>query len=116
MKKNKWFILGITLSMLISVSCKKDDTSGGSKAVFSYVADGFKVSFTNFSTNATSYVWDFGDGSDSSTLKGPTHVFPAKGQFLVKLTARNESETNTFVDTVLILGSKLTVTLLIGLM
>jgi PKD repeat protein len=104
MKKNKWFILGITLSMLISVSCKKEDTSSGLKAVFSYVPDGFKVSFTNFSTGATSYVWDFGDGSDSSTLKGPTHVFPAKGQFLVKLTARNETETSTFIDTVLIIG------------
>jgi len=104
MKNNKWFLLGITLSMLISVSCKKDDTSSHAKAVFSYVPDGFKVSFTNFSTNATSYVWDFGDGSDSSTLKGPTHVFPSKGQFLVKLTARNETETNTFIDTVLVIG------------
>lgn len=104
MKKNKWFILGITLSMLISVSCKKDDSSSNAKAVFSYVADGFKVSFTNFSTNTTTYVWDFGDGSDSSTLKGPTHVFPSKGQFLVKLTSRNESETNTFIDTVLVIG------------
>lgn len=104
MKKNKWFLLGITLSMLISVSCKKDDTSSGTKAVFSYVADGFKVSFTNFSTNATTYVWDFGDGSDSSNLKGPTHVFPNKGQFLVKLTARNAGETSTFIDTVLVIG------------
>ena len=104
MKKSKWFLLSITLVMLISFSCKKDDTSGGTKAVFSYVADGFKVSFTNFSSGATSYVWDFGDGTDSSNLKGPTHVFPTKGQFLVKLTARNESETNTFIDTVLIIG------------
>jgi len=104
MKKNKWFLLGISLAMLISVSCKKEETSSGLKAVFSYVPDGFKVSFTNFSTGATSYVWDFGDGSDSSTLKGPTHVFPAKGQFLVKLTARNETETSTFIDTVLIIG------------
>lgn len=104
MKKSKWFILGIALSMLISVSCKKEDSSSGTKAVFSYVADGFKVNFTNFSTGATSYAWDFGDGSDSSTLKGPTHIFPKKGQFLVKLTARNESETSTFIDTVLITG------------
>jgi hypothetical protein len=104
MKKNKWFLLGITLAMLISVSCKKEDTSSGLKSVFSYVPDGFKVSFTNFSTGATSYVWDFGDESDSSTLKGPTHVFPAKGQFLVKLTAKNETETSTFIDTVLIIG------------
>lgn len=104
MKKNKWLILGITLAMLVSVSCKKDDTANGTKAVFSYVADGFKVNFTNFSTGATSYTWDFGDGKEGSTLKGPTHVFPSKGQFLVKLTAKTETETSTFIDTVLILG------------
>jgi len=40
MKKNKWFLLGIALAMLIIVSCKKDDTSSGTKAVFSYIADG----------------------------------------------------------------------------
>ncbi len=53
MKKNKWFLLGIIFTLLIAISCKKDDTSNSSKAVFSYVADGFKVNFTNFSTNAT---------------------------------------------------------------
>jgi hypothetical protein len=104
MRKNKWFLLGIALTMLISVSCEKDDTSSDLKAVFSYVPDGFKVSFTNFSTGASSYVWDFGDGTESSTLKGPTHVFPSKGQFLVKLTAKNETETSTFIDTVLVIG------------
>jgi len=104
MKKNKWFLLGIALSMLISVSCKKDDKSGGTKAVFSYVADGFKVNFTNFSTNATEYEWDFGDQSAGSTLSNPMHVFPSKGQFLVKLIAKNQTETSTFIDTVLIIG------------
>lgn len=104
MKKNKWFLIGIALSLVIVVSCEKDDTSNASKAVFSYVADGFKVNFTNFSNNATEYVWDFGDQSEGSTLKNPVHVFPNKGQFLVSLTANNETETSTFIDTVLIIG------------
>ncbi|MCX6225202.1 MAG: PKD domain-containing protein [Bacteroidia bacterium] len=104
MKKNKWFILGIALSMLITVSCKKDDTSSAVKAVFSYIADGYKVNFTNFSTNATEYVWDFGDQSTGSTLSNPMHVFTKKGQFLVSLTAKKLSEINTFIDTVLIIG------------
>jgi len=104
MKKNKWILLGVALSMLIIVSCKKDNTSSGTKAVFSYIADGYKVNFTNFSTGATEYLWDFGDQSDSSTLSNPLHVFTKKGQFLVKLTAKNLTETSTFIDTVLIVG------------
>jgi hypothetical protein len=104
MKKNKWFLSGIALLMLITVSCKKDDTSGGTKAVFSYIADGFKVNFTNFSTGATEYVWDFGDKTPGSILSNPMHVFPKKGQYLVTLTAKNQAETSTFIDTVLIIG------------
>ena len=104
MKKNKWFLLGIALAMLIIVSCKKDDTSSGTKAVFSYIADGYKVNFTNFSTGATEYVWDFGDQTAGSTQKNPLHVFTQKGQFLVSLIAKNLDVTSTFIDTVLVLG------------
>lgn len=104
MKKHHWILISIALSVLTIVSCKKDDTSTGTKAVFSYIADGFKVNFTNFSSNATDYVWEFGDQTETSILKNPTHVFPAKGQFLVKLTATAGEITSTFIDTVLIIG------------
>jgi PKD repeat protein len=104
MKKNKGIFLGIALALIITGSCKKDDTSSGTKAVFSYIADGFKVNFTNFSTNATEYVWDFGDQSTGSTLSNPTHVFTKKGQYLVSLTAKKLELISTFIDTVLILG------------
>jgi hypothetical protein len=90
--------------MLTTVSCKKDDSSGGTKAVFSYIADGYKVNFTNFSTNATEYVWEFGDQTETSILSNPTHVFTKKGQYLVKLTAKAGEVTSTFIDTVLIIG------------
>ncbi len=90
---------------LVLGSCKKDDSGSGLKAVFSYVADGYKVSFTNFSANATSYSWDFGDGSgDTSSKKAPQHIFTAKGDFLVTLTASNGTETNIFKDTVSVIG------------
>lgn len=104
MKNNKWILLSVALSMLINVSCKKDETSTATKAVFSYIADGYKVNFTNFSTNATEYVWDFGDQTAGSTLSNPMHVFMKKGQFLVSLTAKMLTETSTFIDTVLIIG------------
>ncbi len=102
MKRN---IFLITVLMLSLSSCKKDNAGSGLKAVFSYVADGYKVNFTNFSTNAKEYLWDFGDGSgDTSKLKGPQHVFTQKGDFLVTLTAKNGSEVSTFTDTVSIIG------------
>ncbi|MBI4931197.1 MAG: T9SS type A sorting domain-containing protein [Bacteroidetes bacterium] len=44
--------------------------------------------FTNTSINATSYLWDFGDGA-SSAATSPTHVYSAPGQFQVLLYAYN---------------------------
>jgi len=36
-----------------------------------------RVDFMNTSANATSYVWDFGDGSPLSTTANPEHVYPS---------------------------------------
>lgn len=50
-----------------------------------------KVDFANTSTNATSYSWDFGDGTEISTSKNSTHTFPATaGEYQTLLTASNE--------------------------
>jgi PKD repeat protein len=52
------------------------------------------VKFTDLSTqNPTEWYWDFGDG-DTSTSQHPEHVYNNAGLFTVKLTARNESESN----------------------
>ncbi|MEQ8583075.1 MAG: choice-of-anchor B family protein [Marinoscillum sp.] len=60
------------------------------------------VQFTNESSGAQSYAWDFGDGSTSDE-ENPTHTFEY-GVFNVTLTATNECETaeltkETFVVT-----------------
>jgi PKD repeat protein len=101
--------ISIVISLLVvmsclAVSCSKDDSSSSVKAVFSYVPDGFKVSFTNFSSGAKTYKWDFKDGTEVSTSKNPVHVFTSKGQFPVTLTAMNEGVESTFEDTVMITG------------
>ncbi len=44
------------------------------------------VSFSNTSSNANEYLWDFGDGQ-TSIENNPTHTYPTAGQYLVKLTA-----------------------------
>ena len=105
MKRNIIYLLGVLMLSLAFTSCKKEDAGSGLKAVFSYVADGYKVNFTNFSTNATEYSWDFGDGSGVvATGKTPQHIFTRKGDFLVSLTAKKGTETSTFIDTVSIIG------------
>ena len=70
------------------------------------VADGaignitnFVVNFTNTSTNATSYSWDFGDFTSSSAAQ-PTHAFAASGAYTVTLTAINGNCTDDTTFTV----------------
>jgi gliding motility-associated-like protein len=52
------------------------------------------VTFTNLSTNATSYLWKFGDGG-TSTATNPTHTYGDPGQYTVTLIAYNGGCTDT---------------------
>lgn len=55
--------------------------------------------FTNTSTGADSYSWDFGDGN-TSTQENPTHVYNWKGEFVVTLTVTSDCGTSVFTDTI----------------
>jgi PKD repeat protein len=58
------------------------------------------VTFDNISTGATSYLWDFGDGTTSTAAEPGTHVFSAAGSYPVKLTATNSGGSNSITGTV----------------
>ncbi len=45
------------------------------------------VSFTNSSTNATTYNWDFGDGTVITNIANPTYAYTSPGVYTVILTA-----------------------------
>ena len=47
---------------------------------------GTAIRFTNLSMGATSYGWDFGDGT-TSTAANPSHVYASAGTYTVKLVA-----------------------------
>jgi PKD repeat protein len=67
---------------------------------FTYSANLLSVTFTNTSTNATSYSWDFGSSSMTSTAPNPVFTYPAAGQYTVVLTAINGSCTSTSSQTI----------------
>jgi len=55
-------------------------------AGFSYSSSSLTVDFMNLSSNATTYLWDFGDGN-TSTENNPTHTYATAGTFDVTLLA-----------------------------
>ena len=65
-------------------------------AQFSMVENNGTVSFTDNSTGAYSWLWDFGDGN-TSTQQNPVHTYGSSGPFVVTLTINNGSCTK--VDT-----------------
>ncbi|MEI6408538.1 MAG: PKD domain-containing protein [Bacteroidota bacterium] len=68
-------------------------------ASFNFVVNLGTVSFTNNSFNATSYNWNFGDGS-SSNVANPTHTYAATGTYTVELTAINPCGASTLQQVV----------------
>jgi PKD repeat protein len=71
-----------------------DDGAPAPTAAFEYEADGLEVTFTNKSTNATAFSWDFGDG-ETSTDANPVHEYEAYGVYTVKLSATGEGGSAT---------------------
>lgn len=68
---------------------------------------GLTVKFTNKSKNATTYLWDFGDGT-TSTLENPEHTYSTQGNYNVQLTtnACGNNTTKTKLVTFGSLGTK----------
>jgi len=64
------------------------------------------------SANATSYVWDFGDGSAAGSGIAPTHSYLANGMYYVTLRAINSCDTAVFSDSILVAGISVEETLL----
>ncbi len=94
-------LLGATICVGFS-SCKKDDDAVVQPvANFTAVVDGptKTATFTNTSTNAEVYSWDFGDGSTISSEASPVHVYTTGGDFIVSLTAAGVAGSTASVKT-----------------
>jgi PKD repeat protein len=74
---------------------------------FSFEINDKTVTFTNKSKYATSYAWDFGDGS-TSTAESPVHTYSSGGVYTVKLTASNSQGSKVKSADVSIAGGAVT--------
>jgi PKD repeat protein len=86
--QKKW--LYAMIISLLAFSCSEDEVPPVAIASFQFQVsptDFRVVNFTNFSQNAVSYSWNFGDGSAASTAKDPSHTYATEGTFTVVLTA-----------------------------
>ncbi len=54
---------------------------------------GVPVTFEDNSSNAMSYLWNFGDGT-TSTLSNPTHTYNTPGRYTITLTVMNGGESS----------------------
>ncbi len=63
------------------------------------------LNFSNASTNATSYIWDFGDGVNSS-LATPVHTYSTQGTYTITLTANHSNGCNDIVTQTVTFTSK----------
>jgi len=99
-RKLKSFLFLVVLFTAITFSC--DDSMPepiyGTKPSVAFSAtqsagDIFTWSFTNSSSGALSYNWDFGDGNGSSDAN-PSHTYSGAGSFTVTLTATAAGTSN----------------------
>lgn len=86
-------LLFLGVVMFALVSCKKDDPAAPDPiASFQYeisATNYLMVTFTNFSQNAATYSWNFGDGN-TSTEASPVHTYTGEDDYTVVLTATNK--------------------------
>lgn len=99
-KKYYTYLFCLSFTSFIFTSCKKDNSNPAPDVFYSVNVDGYTVTFTNQTTGATSYKWDFGDG-ETSTEESPVHTYPGKGKFVPTLYATSANGSTAEGSTVI---------------
>jgi PKD repeat protein len=100
MKKNPITFVAFAafvVAAVVFVSCADDPVIPVPD--FTFQIDDKTVTFTNTSTDASSYSWDFEDGQ-TSTDENPVHTYAAYGDYDVRLTATNADGSETKKTTI----------------
>jgi PKD repeat protein len=113
MKQLYYFIIILFTCSISLLSCSKDDDSDGNDNTTNPVANftmsggnqqaPHLVTFSNTSTGATFYSWEFGDGG-TSVLTNPEHIYQQGGTYTISLTATNGAKQNVITKTISILN------------
>ncbi len=107
-----WNTAGVYVVTLTASNPSGSNTStatitvnAGPTAGFTYQIGGLTAVFDNVSTNGSSYVWNFGDGSAPNTEANPSHTYTQVGTYMVTLSTTNECGTVTVTQTVVVEGN-----------
>ena len=76
-------------------------TPGAVQSLYTYSLNGNTVTFTNLSTGATSYVWNYGDGN-TGTQSNPVYTYTNPGTYTVCLVATDGVCSDTVCKTITI--------------
>jgi PKD repeat protein len=90
---------GDSVSKTVTIAVEGPENRPPVAAFSADITEGFApltVQFTDESTNAVSWDWNFGDGSANSAVQNPSHQYDV-GNFTVKLTAINGHGSNTTI-------------------
>jgi len=88
-------------ALLLLVSCEGEEISGW----FDYTIEGdcsspvYKILFQNHVEGASSYHWDFGDGTTSTEFQ-PIKIYDLAGGYSIRLTAYNGIQKSVFDDVI----------------
>jgi PKD repeat protein len=91
------------LGILLLTACSKEPLAFFAVDSTSALKTGIPVKMINYSIDADSYAWDFGDGT-TSTEEQPEHTYTQPGTYTIKLTAssKNGKKDNTQIKSVTI--------------
>ena len=104
-------ILFIGLVVSSHIACEDDFEKDLKIRSFFQVHEGNKddiyfmdepIQFYNYSLHGTTYLWDFDDGTPTSSEKEPIHVFDREGKFGVSLKVFNGTDEAEYIDTLTI--------------
>lgn len=100
-----FFMMAVMALPFVFNSCEEEETPPAEDPVASFQFEVseenyLQVTFSNFSQNADTYSWDFGDGNNS-TEESPVYEYASPGVYEVVLTATNTDDVSaTFSQTI----------------
>lgn len=108
----KFFSVLAVLTTLFFSSCKKDEVTKDPVADFTISPNdtlnaGETFTFTNTSTDADTYLWDFGDGTTSTQVSPTKSTFNVEvggcgNSFAITLTASKNGKSSTISKSVVV--------------